>query len=77
MNITQETNIEVTIAEGAEIGLDRLREQVAKEIENDGGLEEMKDEWSINHFLSMNIHSVFNSLFCVGKYLSNFVLRLW
>ena len=44
MNITQETNIEVTIAEGAEIGLDRLREQVAKEIENDGGLEEMKDE---------------------------------
>ena len=32
MNITQETNIEVTIAEGAEIGLDRLREQVAKEM---------------------------------------------
>ena len=26
LNITTETNIEVTIAEGAEIGLDKLRE---------------------------------------------------
>ena len=38
MGISKETNIEVTIAEGAEIGLDRLREQVQREIENDGGL---------------------------------------
>ena len=43
MNITSETKIEVTIAEGAEVGLDRLREQVAREIENDGA-EEEKDE---------------------------------
>ena len=45
LNITKETNIEVTIAEGAEIGLDKLREQVAKEIEQDakaGGDEEEK-----------------------------------
>ena len=35
MNITGETTIEVTIAEGAEIGLDKLREQVQKEIERD------------------------------------------
>ena len=33
LGINKTTAIEVTIAEGAEIGLDKLREQVAKEIE--------------------------------------------
>ena len=35
LNILQETTLEVTIAEGAEIGLDKLREQIAKEIADD------------------------------------------
>ena len=33
LGINKTTDIEVTIAEGAEIGLEKLREQVAKEIE--------------------------------------------
>ena len=44
MNITKETQLEVTIAEGATVGLDKLREQVMAEIEqdknNDGGSDE-------------------------------------
>ena len=43
MNILTETQLEVTIAEGAEIGLEKLREQVAKEILADGGNEEVKE----------------------------------
>ena len=39
MNITEETTIEVQIAEGAEVGLDKLREQVQKEIERDAANE--------------------------------------
>jgi len=35
MNILTETQIEVTIAEGATVGLDKLREQVMAEIEQD------------------------------------------
>ena len=44
MNILTETQIEVTIAEGAEIGLDKLREQVLAEIAQDGGIEDLDEE---------------------------------
>ena len=43
MGILKETTIEVQIAEGAEIGLEKLWEQVLKEIENDSK-EETKNE---------------------------------
>mgnify|MGYP002634251381 CR=1 FL=1 len=42
MNILTETTLEVTIAEGAEVGLDKLREQVAQQVANDEN--EYKDQ---------------------------------
>ena len=42
MNILTETTLEVQIAEGAKVGLDELREQVMKEIEQDARNEEEK-----------------------------------
>ena len=42
VNILTETTLEVQIAEGAEIGLDKLREQVQAEIQKDGS-EEAKE----------------------------------
>ena len=48
MNILSETQLEVQIAEGAEIGLDKLREQVAQEIAADGGIaDEEEKEWGL------------------------------
>ena len=44
MNILTETQIEVTIAEGANIGLDKLREQVLAEIAQDGGVEDEEEK---------------------------------
>ena len=44
MNILTETQIEVTIAEGAQIGLDKLREQVLADIAKDGGIDEEEKE---------------------------------
>ena len=44
MNIVTETQIEVTIAEGAQIGLDKLREQVLAEIAQDGGVGDDEEE---------------------------------
>ena len=46
LNIVTETLIEVTIAEGAEIGLDKLRETVAKEIELDNKAGDHEEEKS-------------------------------
>ena len=43
MNILKETSLEVHIAEGATVGLDHIREQVLKEIEQDNK-EEAKQE---------------------------------
>ena len=43
MNITQETQLEVNIAEGAEVGLDKLREQVMADIENDAQAEDQEE----------------------------------
>ena len=40
MGISQETTLKVKIAEGAQLGLDSLREQVLKEIEKDAAEEE-------------------------------------
>ena len=45
MIILTETQIEVTIAEGAQIGLDKLREQVLADIAKDGGIDEEEKEW--------------------------------
>ena len=44
LNILTETTLEVQIAEGAEIGLDKLREQIAKEIADDAARGEDADE---------------------------------
>ena len=44
LNILTETTIEVTIAEGAEIGLDKLREQIAKEVADDAARGEDAEE---------------------------------
>ena len=44
MNILTETQIEVTIAEGAQIGLDKLMEQVLADIAKDGGIDEEEKE---------------------------------
>ena len=45
MNMLTETTLEVQIAEGAEVGLDRVRAEVDQEIENDAaeGQEEEKE----------------------------------
>ena len=44
MGICQETTLEVQIAEGAEIGLDRVRKEVEAEIQNAAGEDDGEEE---------------------------------